>query len=52
MKVIFAFCLLKDRARDWWDEVYHTLGSEAVETMTWEDFVMRYRDEFTLVIEV
>ena len=28
------------------------MRGEAVESMTWEDFFMRFRDEFALVIKV
>lgn len=31
LKVIFASYILKDRARDWWEEVDFTLGGEAIE---------------------
>lgn len=33
-KVIFASCLLKERASDWWEEVEHALGGEAVKSIT------------------
>lgn len=29
-----------------------SLGGEAVEAMDWDDFVMRFRADFSLVIEV
>ena len=28
------------------------MGGEAVETMSWDDFSMRFKDDFVLVIEV
>lgn len=43
---------MKDKACDWWEEVDHELGGEAVETVTWEDFMMRFKVEFSLLIEV
>ena len=42
-KVIFASSLMKDRARDWWEEVGIALGGEALEMMTWDEFVTRFR---------
>ena len=49
-KVQLASCLLKDRAREWWGEVRHALGGEAIESMTWENFVTRFRAEIPHVI--
>ena len=52
-KVRLASCLLKDRARDWWEEVGHTIGDDAaLDAMTWADFSTRFRAEFAPVIEV
>ena len=51
-KVRFASCILKDRAQDWWEEVDFALGGEALETMTWDEFVTRFRVEFSPTIEV
>lgn len=50
--VKFAFCLLKDRTQYWWEEVDHALRDEVVETTTWDDFVIRFRANFTSVIMV
>ena len=41
-KVRLASCLLKDRARDWWDEVGHAAGGDAIDSMTWSDFSTRF----------
>ena len=49
--VILASYLVKDRACDWWEEVGHILGDQVVDTMTWEDFVTRFRDDFAPVIK-
>ena len=46
LKIRFASCLLKDRARDWWEEVDLALGGEALEMMTWDEFVTRFRVGF------
>ena len=43
---------MKDSDRELWEDVGHSLGGEVVESMTWEYFVMRFQDEFVLVIEV
>ena len=51
-KVRIASCLLKDKDRDWWEEVGHALGGEAIKLMTLEDFMARFLAEFSLVIEV
>ena len=51
-KVRFASCLLKDKARYWWEEVDFTLGGEAIETMTWDEFVTWFRADFALAGEV
>ena len=51
-KVGVASYLLKERAYDWWEEVCHALGGEYILTMTCDDFVMRFKVEFVLVIEV
>ena len=41
-KVRLSSCVLKDRARDWWEEVGRSVGDEAVDLMTWDDFVTRF----------
>ena len=52
-KVRLASCLLKDRARDWWEEIGHALGDDAaLDAMTWSDFSARFRAEFSPIIEV
>lgn len=48
----FASHLMKDRARGWWEEADHALGSVGVVAMSWEEFVMRFQEEFSLAIEV
>lgn len=35
-KAKFSTCLLRDWDRHWWEEVGHTLGAPAIETMTWQ----------------
>lgn len=42
LKVGVVSYLLKDRARDWLEEVGYTLGSATMVAMTWDDFVMRF----------
>ena len=32
--VRLASCLLKDRARDWWEEIGHALGGEVIDSMS------------------
>ena len=51
-KVRLASCLLKDMARDWWEEVGHVVGVDVVDVMTWDDLSTRFRSKFTPVIEV
>ena len=51
-KVGFASCLLMDQALVWWEEVEGALGYVVVVAMTWEEFVMRFQDEFAPTIEV
>lgn len=52
-KVRLASCLLKDRGRDWWEEIGHALGDDAaLDAMTWSDFSARFRAEFSPTIEV
>ena len=52
-KVRLVSCLLKDRARDWWEEVGHAIGDDVdLDAMTWTDFSTRFRAEFALGIEV
>ena len=41
-KVRLASSILKDRARDWWEEVGRSVGDVAVNSMTWDDFVTRF----------
>ena len=52
VKVRLASCLLKDRAHDRWEEVVYALRGRIVEVMTWDDFVIRFRVEFSPMIEV
>ena len=40
--VRLASCLVKDRARDSWEEVGRSLIDEAVDSITWDDFVNRF----------
>ena len=52
-KVRLASSLLKDRARDWWEEVGHAIGDDAtLDAMTWADFTTRFRVEFAPVIKL
>lgn len=48
----FVFCILRDRARDLWEEVGRALGDKVVMTMTWTDFLMRLGVDFAPAIEV
>lgn len=50
LKFIFIACLMRDRARDWWED--HTLGVEAIEVMTWADFVTMFWEEFVPAIDI
>lgn len=52
VKVGFSSCLLRDQAHDWWEEVGHALGFEAVVAMTWQVFVTRFNEEFAPTIKV
>ena len=47
-----ASCILKDRARDWWEEVGSELGDDVVDAMSWDDFSTRFQAAFAPVIEV
>ena len=51
-KVGFATCLLRDRARDGWEEVSQAVGSTTLEVMTLGDFVERFLRDFAPEIEV
>ena len=51
-KVRLASFLLKDGAQDWWDEFGRSVGDTGVGSMAWDDFVSRFRVNFSLVIEV
>ena len=51
-KVIISSCLLKYRACDFREEEGYALGGEAINYMTWYDFVTRFRADFAPVIEV
>ena len=48
----FASYLLRDWPHDWWEEVDHSLGEEVMAAMSWDDFLTRFRVEFTHAIEV
>ena len=52
MKVGFASCMLKDRARDWWGEVTSQVGADGLAEMTWTYFVRSFNLEFAPSIEV
>lgn len=52
LKVGFMSCLLRDRARNWWGEISHTLRVEAVRAMTQTNFVTRFMADFAPAIEV
>lgn len=43
---------LGDGVRDWWCEIVRDLKVDAVKSITWEDFVTRFKREFVLTIEV
>mgnify|MGYP001606740754 CR=1 FL=1 len=43
---------MKDRERDWWEEVGHDIGDEPIDTITRDDFTTRFSVEFAFVIEV
>ncbi|XP_052621696.1 uncharacterized protein LOC128127284 [Lactuca sativa] len=47
----FSFQLM-DRARDWWEEIGSKLGDDAVDAMSWDDILTRFRAEFAPEIEV
>ena len=52
-KVRLASCLLKGRARDSWEEIFHALKDDAaLDAMSWSDFSARFRAEYVLAIEV
>ena len=52
-KVRLASYLLKDSARDWWEEVGHAIRDDVVlDVMTWGNFSSRLKAEFSPVIEV
>ena len=48
----FAYYLLKDRAQDWCEDVNRVIELVTATFMTWEDFVQRFKREFSLAIEV
>ena len=51
--VSLASCLLKGKARDWWEEVMRVIGDNTMlDAMTWSDFTTRFRAEFAPIIEV
>lgn len=41
-KMRFVAFLLRDRARDWWEEDGHAFGVEVIEAMTWTKFVTMF----------
>ena len=51
-KAGFPSCLLRNQARDRWEEVSHALGPTVMATMIWDDFMMRFQDEFAPTIGV
>ena len=51
-KVRFATGCLRERARDWWEEVDYALGAPTIEVMTLPDFMTNIRAEFALAVEV
>lgn len=48
----FTFYFLRDGARDWWEEVGHSLGAMVMASMTWDDFMIMFGVDFALAIEV
>lgn len=51
-KVRFETCMLCDGAGDWWCDIIESIEPGAIEFMTWEDFVTRFKKEFVRTIEV
>ncbi|CAH1450199.1 unnamed protein product [Lactuca virosa] len=51
-KINFSACLLRDGLTDWWRVVCRVLEPDADESITWEDFISRFRKEFGPIIEV
>lgn len=51
-KVMFTTCIMRDIARDRWCEFVQPLELFVVESMSWEDFVIRFKREFVLGVEV
>lgn len=43
---------MRERAWDWWEESGYAMGSLAIESMNWSDFVTRFQAEFALAVEV
>lgn len=43
---------LRERARDWWEEVSYALGGPVIEAMTWPNFVTIFRAEIASAVEV
>lgn len=48
----FTSCMLRDRARDWWEEVIHTVGTTRLVELNWAEFVRRFYLVFAPSIEV
>ena len=44
--------MLRDRARDWSEEVTREVGSVGAAEMSWEEFMRRFDREFAPPIEV
>ena len=51
-KVGFVAGCLGEKARDWWEAVSDTLGAPTIEAMAGSDFVIRFRVDFTPVVEI
>ena len=51
-RLTFTAFLMRDRARDWCEEVGHVMRAEVVEAMNWPNFVTRFKSEFAPTIKV
>ena len=51
-KVRYDSCLLKEKERDWWEEVGMDMGDDVVDALSWDDFKIRFCVKFVPVIEV
>ena len=49
-KVRLASCLLKERARDWWEEVGRAMVDDFIDGMTWDNFLPGFELSFSLLL--